>query len=109
MEEKESFASWCRTELSKALGSPVEDALLDYLISMRVEKDVREFLEDLLSDLKTAEVEIFMKEFFRHWCPPTSSNSPSSTPPLSGSQEQLLRPGREELVLFSKVSKEVHI
>ena len=96
-EDGESFACWCRTELSKALGSPVEDALLDYLVSMRAEKDVREYLEDLLRGLKTEEVEVFMKEFFRHWCPPTSNS-----PPPSGSQEQLKRPGREELVLFSK-------
>lgn len=98
--QQEVFVSWCRTELSKALRSPVEDDLLDYLVSMEVEKDVREYLQDMLSDRDTAEVDAFVKEFFRHWCPPTLEPPPPSGIQLV--QEQLARPNREELVLYSK-------
>jgi hypothetical protein len=93
---EETFLSWCKAGLSKALGSPVEDALLDYLVSMKVERDAREYLLDLLSDsnLDTTQVDAFMKEFFRQWCPPPTVET---KPPSN--QEQLARPTRDELVL----------
>lgn len=98
------FMSWCRKELSKALHSPVEDDLLAYLVSMEAEKDVREYLHDLLSasDVETVEVDVFMKEFFRHWCPPNEARPPPSDVDHQLVQEQILRPNREELVLYSK-------
>lgn len=97
---KETFVSWCRLELSRALGSAVEDDLLEYLVSMEVEKDAREYLQDMLNHLQAAEVEVFMSEFFRHWSPPSHKDAPSCNSRLE--QEPLSRPHREQLVLYSK-------
>lgn len=97
--QRESLVSWCRRELSRALGSAVEDDLLDYLVSMEGEKDVREYLQDVLisNNLEPAEVGVFIKEFFRHWSPPSHEVlSPCD------SQKPLVRPHKEELVLYSK-------
>lgn len=92
--------SWCRKELSRALGSVVEDDLLDYLVSMEGEKDVREYLQDMLNQLEAAEIQVFMNEFFRHWSPPShEALSPCNSQLV---QEPLVRPHREQLVLYSK-------
>ncbi len=93
------LVSWCRKELSKTLHTDVEDSLLDYLMSMATEKDIREYLQDLMSGVDTTQINAFMNEFFRHWCPPQPHLL--ETTPLSGEAGGLLfKQSREDLVLY---------
>lgn len=95
------FLSWCEEELSKVLQSKVEEDLLSYLMSMEVEKDVKEYLQDLLSGQEANQVDVFLSEFFRHWRPPVD--------PLEKevAMEELVRPDRDKMALFTKNIEEV--
>lgn len=102
-----AFESWCQKELTRLLGFPVGDELIEYLASIETKKDVKEYLDDLLGTDNKASRD-FQDEFFNHWHPP---ERPPSQP--SKEEEELLtelvRPKQEEMVLFSdkKTKKEV--
>ena len=97
------FLSWCQKELSKVLQSTVEEDLLSYLMSMEVEKDVKEYLQDLLNGQEATQVDVFLDEFFRHWRPPVDPASLQEEVAI----EELVRPDRDKMALFTKNSEEV--
>lgn len=100
------FLSWCGKELSKVLQSTVEEDLLIYLMSMEVEKDVKEYLQDLLSGQEATQVEVFLTEFLRHWRPPVDPTS-SGNLKEEVAMEELARPDRDKMALFTRNSEEV--
>lgn len=69
-----------------------------YILSMQSTKDVKEYLEELLG-ANRPEVEKFKKEFMFRWQPPQRKPSP---PSVQGDElvERLVRPQKEEMVLF---------
>ncbi len=69
-----SFKQWCHRELSRILDYSVDDDLLDYLLCSEGEKDMREYLRDILGE-DTKRAQVFMHEFFRHWKPPSLLSS----------------------------------
>ncbi len=94
-----AFESWCQKELTRLLGFPVGDDLVEYLLSIETKKDVKEYLDDLLGTDKKA-VRDFQDEFFSHWHPP--ERAPSQ--PSKEEEElvtELVRPKKEEMVLFA--------
>ena len=98
-----AFEAWCQKELTRLLGFPVGDDLVEYLLSIEAEKDVKEYLDDLLgTDKKTSRD--FQRDFFSRWHPP---ERPPSQP--SREEEELLielvRPSKEEMVLFADEKK----
>lgn len=104
--ELKEFQSWCQKELSRILCSNVSDDLLSYFLSIETEKDLREYLQDLLGDHKeTDQSQLFLNEFFRHWRPPSDA-----TPPLSDATEsevvlQKLSSATESEVAVQKLSR----
>lgn len=94
-----AFESWCHKELTRLLGFPVGDDLVEYLLSIETEKDAKEYLDDMLGTGKRASCD-FQKEFFSRWHPP---ERPPSQP--SKEEEELLtelvRPKKDEMVLFA--------
>lgn len=97
-----AFESWCQKELTRLLGFPVGDDLVEYLLSIETRKDAKEYLDDLLGTDKRASLD-FQKEFFSRWHPP---ERPPSQP--SKEEEELLtelvRPKKDEMVLFADKS-----
>ena len=100
MERKERFRTWCQKKISELLESPIDEELVDYLMSIESEKDAREYLHQMLRSESTC-TQAFIGEFFRHWCPPL----PSPNNKEEG-MEVLVRPRSDQMVLFSD-SKEV--
>ena len=98
-----AFEAWCQKELTRLLGFPVGDDLVEYLLSIEAEKDVKEYLDDLLGTDKKASRD-FQRDFFSRWHPP---ERPPSQP--SREEEELLtelvRPLKEEMVLFADKKK----
>lgn len=98
-----AFEAWCQKELMRLLGFPVGDDLVEYLLSIEAEKDVKEYLDDLLGTDKKASRD-FQRDFFSRWHPP---ERPPSQP--SREEEELLielvRPSKEEMVLFADEKK----
>ena len=98
-----AFEAWCQKELTRLLGFPVGDDLVEYLLSIEAEKDVKEYLDDLLGTDKKASRD-FQRDFFSRWHPP---ERPPSQP--SREEEELLielvRPSKEEMVLFDDEKK----
>lgn len=101
-----AFKQWCARELSKILNSSVEDALLDYLLSIEGEKDMREYLHDIVGD-STKQAQTFMQEFFNHWQPPSQSLDLTSSQDASENtvMQAIARPEAEQMVLFQKSSE----
>lgn len=64
--EDPSFRLWCQKELSNHLQLTVDDGLLDYLLAIETEKDLKEYLTDLIGE-ETSQTGLFIKEFIRHW------------------------------------------
>ncbi len=89
-----SFKQWCLKELSKILHSSVEDDLLEYLLSIEGEKDLREYLQDLLGD-DTKQAQVFIQEFLRHWKPASQTLSHSSNP--IASVQNVMRPNTDQM------------
>lgn len=105
-----SFRQWCHKELSKILHSSVEDALLDYLLAIEVEKDMREYLQDLLGGESSKQTQEFMLEFFRHWRPPSQASSSIMShkhqfTDESPALEKVSRPSRDQMALFAKTAE----
>lgn len=97
-----SFKHWCHRELSRILGYNVDDSLLDYLLSIEGERDMKEYLQDILGE-DTKRAEVFMHEFFRHWQPPSQA-LPISIDQLDVVDENttVLGPDRDCVILFAK-------
>ena len=91
-----AFESWCQKELTRLLGFPVGDDLVEYLLSIDTKKDVKEYLEELLGTDKKASRD-FQDEFFSHWHPPERAPSQDE----EGLLTELVRPKKEEMVLFA--------
>lgn len=62
----EKLRSWCQSELSVLLCSPVENELMDYLLNIESEKDLVEYLEDMVGP-ETTSSKAFTLEFVRRW------------------------------------------
>lgn len=135
--EESSFRLWCQKELSAHFHLIVEDELLDYLLTIETEKDLREYLEDLVGE-ETSHTVLFIKEFLRHWqlhlslgggelsrddgptrsMPPQNRRdkgdstgptraTPSYPTPPMSSMQELEQLSHERMVLFAKEPKEV--
>lgn len=61
-----TLKSWCQRELSKLLKSALESDLLDYLLGIEVEKDLTEYLQDMMGP-ETMHTKAFMEEFLYRW------------------------------------------
>ena len=99
------FESWCQKELTRLLGFPVGDDLIEYLASIETKKDVEEYLNDLLGTDRKASRD-FQAEFFHRWHPP--KRAPSQ--PSREEEElvtELVRPKKDDMVLFSDKKKKV--
>ena len=112
--------AWCQRELAKLLAFPVEEDLVrfitrtkalhlcnrpppphqphnSYLVSMETERDVEDYLEELLGK-ETRGVKPFMREFLRRW-------GRGSVVREEGGREvlqELVRPNQDELLLFAE-------
>ena len=105
-----SFRQWCHKELSKILHSNVEDALLDYLLSIEGEKDMREYLQDMLGGESSKQTQEFILEFFRHWRPPSQTSYSLTShehqfTDESPALERVSRPSRDQMALFTKTAE----
>lgn len=98
-----AFEAWCQKELTRLLGFPVGDDLIEYLLAIETEKDVKEYLDELLGAEKKASHD-FRTAFFGRWHPPERR-------PAQPSKEEeellteLVRSKEDELVLFSDKKK----
>lgn len=98
-----AFESWCQKELTELLGFPVGDDLIEYLLSIENERDVKEYLHELLGSDKKASRD-FQTAFFSRWHPPERR-------PAQPSKEEeellteLVRSKENDLVLFSDKKK----
>lgn len=96
------FESWCQKQLTQLLGFPVGDDLVEYLLSIETQKDVKEYLNDLLGTDEKASRD-FQNEFFIRWHPPKRA-------PFQPSKEEeellteLVRPKKDDMVLFADKS-----
>ena len=102
-EEPFAFELWCQKELSRLLKFQVGEDLVQYLLSMETEKDVREYIQDLLG-VSSKEVSDFQREFFRHWRPPERAPSPF-TSKEDAIMEELVRTNEEDMFLFAEKSE----
>ncbi len=103
-----NFRSWCQKELSKLIKDDIEDDLMDYLLSIESDKDVKEYLHDMLTPVaETRATRSFIEEFFRHWRPP--ERIPHSLSSEDKQLEVLVKPNKDEMVLFATGSKEVGV
>lgn len=67
MEEgRSNFRLWCERELSNRLNLTVDGELLDYLMGIETERDLREYLVGLIGE-ETSQTALFVNEFLRHW------------------------------------------
>lgn len=70
MDSRERFLSnmrsWCKNELSQLLGSAVENELLDYLLSIESERDLLEYVEDMVGSESASGI-AFSTELVRRW------------------------------------------
>lgn len=104
-EDRSSFRLWCRKELSNYLRQSLTDEILDYLLEIDTEDNMREYLVDLVGE--SNQTSLFINEFIRHWkLVPQTTPTEGGAPPERDMQE-LQRPSREEIVLFSKETKKV--
>lgn len=101
--EPYSFESWCQKELSRLLKFQVGDDLITYLLSMETEKDIREYIQDLLGN-GTKQANDFQREFFKFWHPPGRVPSPYSCEDDVIMQE-LVRANEEDMVLYTEKSE----
>jgi len=60
------FKLWSERELSKLLGSAIENEILDYLLAIQCEKDLVEYVEGMI-DATTPASNSFSAEFVRRW------------------------------------------
>ena len=98
-----AFKSWCKKELTRLLGFPVGDELIEYLLAIETEKDVKEYLDELLGTENKVSRD-FQTAFFGRWHPPERH-------PAQPSKEEeellteLVRSKEDELVLFANKKK----
>ena len=110
-EDQSSFRLWCRKELSKYLYQTLTDEVLDYLMTIDTEDNMREYLVGLLGE--SNQTLLFIKEFIRHWklIQPQTTPTGGGAPPEGhdGDMQELQRPSPEKMVLFSKETKETKV
>ena len=61
-----SLKSWCQRELSLLLKSTIDSYLLDYLFEIEVEKDLIEYLQEMMVS-ETLRTKAFVDEFIFRW------------------------------------------